>query len=467
MDRRWTLVTVFLLTVAFSAATPAAPTGTDAKPSLARRVDGVVKPFVEAGVFQGVVLLAVDGEIVYERAFGKVSHELDVDNSPNTRFQIASVSKPFTAAAIQLLAERGKLDLHAPLSKVLPDYPNGDRLTIDHLLTHTSGIPSINSFDEYGEWSRGSHRPAGLVEKFKDRPLQFEPGAQYSYSNSNYNLLAHIIELVSKESFGDFLERNIFDPLGMESTAHHQNPDEIVPGLATGYTPVGARGFARAPYLDWSIKTGNGSLFSTARDLLRFDRALREGLLLKPESLEAAYGFERELGYGWYPGSRFSERQVTITGRSPGFTARFERFVDQDRSLILLSNVYISPPPQMTEALAALLLGREPTETGFDLNYAVSGKNLDRFTGEYAFGDDWFVGAVMTRIENNGDHLRLVYLDGNNAGYDFPLVPLGEALFFDRKHGGMVRFEREGVNSPWTLVYNHGRDWRATPVDGG
>jgi CubicO group peptidase (beta-lactamase class C family) len=429
---------------------------TETEPSLERKADGLVKPFADAGVFQGVVLMAVDGEIVYEKAFGKASNAFDVDNTPQTRFHIASVSKPFTAAAIQLLAERGKVDLHAPLNKLLPDFPNGDRLTIDHLLTHTSGIPNINSFEEYDDWSKSNHRPKDLVEKFKDRPLEFAPGTQYDYSNSNYNLLALVVELVSGESFGEFLEKNIFEPLGMRDTAHHQNPDAIVPALATGYSPVGARGFARAPYLDWSIKTGNGSLYSTATDLLKFDRGLRGGRLLKREGLEA--------GYGWSPGERFNQRRVHASGRSPGFTAWFERFVDQDRCLIVLSNVYINPPPALTEGLAALLLDLEPAETGFDLNYQISAEKLERFTGDYAFGEDWFVGAVTSRIENRGDHLRIVYLEGKNVGYDFPLVPLGETVFFDRKHGGTVRFERESAQAPWTLVYHFGRDWRALRV---
>lgn len=366
----------------------------------------------------------------------------------------AFMASSAVAAAIQLLAERVELDLNAPLSKLLPDFPNADRLTLHHLLTHTSGIPNINSFEEYDDWSKSNHRPADLVEKFRDRPLEFEPGAQYDYSNSNYNLLALVIELVSKESFGDFLGKNIFEPLEMQDTAHHQNPEKIVPMLANGYSSAGARAFARAPYLDWSTKTGNGSLYSTARDLLKFDRALRGGALLKPESLEAEYG--------WFAGERFGRRRIHASGRSPGFTAWFERFMDRDRCLIVLSNVYINPPPALTEGLAALLLDLEPPQTGFDLNYRVSADKLERFTGDYAFGEDWFVGAVTGRVANKGDHLTVVYLEGESAGYEFPLVPLGEAVFFDRKHGGTVRFEREKARAPWTLVYHFGRDWRAS-----
>ncbi len=232
---------------------------TDNEAALPAHSHAIIQTFAEARVFQGVVLMAVDGDVVFERAYGKAQYEFDVDNSVDTRFQIASVSKPFTATAILLLAERGQVDLDAPLHEILPDYPNGDRLTLDNLLTHTSGIPNINSFDNYDELQlRHYENAASLVEIFKDRPLEFDPGARTVYSNSNYELLAHVIEVVSKMSYGDFLLANIFDPLEMKDTGHRNDPAAIVPRLASGYAPVGALDFGRAPYLDWTVKTGNG-----------------------------------------------------------------------------------------------------------------------------------------------------------------------------------------------------------------
>lgn len=453
------------VSLALAALHPFPPSPALAAPSLAEQADALIEPFVAAGAFQGVVLLAVRGEVVYERAYGKASAELDVDNTPDTRFQIASVSKPFTAACILLLAEQGRIDLHAPLSDLLPDYPNGDRLTVDHLLTHTSGIPNVNGLPDYDEWPRNPHTTGELVEKFRDLPLEFEPGEQYSYSNSNYNLLAHLIETVSGMSYGEYLEENVLRPAGMSHTGHRGDMSAIVPGLATGYAPFGARGLMRAPYLDWTTKTGNGSLYSTAADLLRFDRALRDGSILSPESLTAFYGLERTLGYGWFPGEKFGEARVTINGRSPGYVAHFERYLESDCCLILVSNLYISPPPPLTQGLAAILHG-EPVETAaFTLDLESDPAQLETLAGTFQFGSDWFSPDVRAAVEDRGDHLAVVYLDGNYEGYEFILVPMGNGAFFDRNHGGFVHFERDPDGGKRVLVYDHGRLWRAPEVE--
>ena len=458
---------------------PASPAISE--PTLTDRAESAIRPWVEAGAYQGVVLLAKGEEIVFHRAYGHASLELGVPNDVDTRFQIASVSKPFTATAIQLLAERGRLDLEAPLSDHLPDFPHAGRLTIDHLLTHTSGLPNANSFDEYADWSKDHWSPAStLVEVIAERvdDLQFEPGSRYGYSNSNYNLLAHLIESVSGESFGGFLEKEIFVPAGMTSTGHRGDPATIVPGLATGYSARGARDFERSAYLDWTIKTGNGSLYSTARDLFRFHRVLRDGRLLKAETLERAYGFDRTLGegerrmtglgQGWFPGEIEGRRVVTMTGRSPGYTSHLKRFVDDDLFLVVLSNLYFGPPPEMVSGLVSALL-ELPVEEAADAAALASGPGLqgdelDPFAGRYQFGEDWFVGRTLVRVENRNDHLAVVYLDGANEGYEFVLVSLGGPRFFDRTHGVTVRFDERGGGERPALVYEYGGGKVAEPV---
>ncbi len=444
----------------------AEPEATGNEAALPAHAHATIQTFAEAHVFQGVVLMAVDGNVVFERAYGKAQYEFDVDNSVDTRFQIASVSKVFTAAAILLLAERGQVDLDAPLHQVLPDYPNGDRLTLDNLLTHTSGIPNINSFDNYDDLQlRHYEDAASLVEIFKDRPLEFDPGERNVYSNSNYELLAHVIEVVSKMSYGDFLFANIFEPLKMNDTGHRGDPAAIVPRLASGYAPVGALGFGRAPHLDWTVKTGNGSLYSTVHDLLLFHEALQGDDLLNSTSLERAYGFERELGSGWFPGTTFGKRTATMTGRSPGYVAYFQRFIDEDRCLIVLSNLYLGPPRQMLDALSALLVGEAPSAVDFTLSSSSSEIDLGDFVGDYQFGEDWYVGEVTAKVENREDHLAVVYKNGKNIGYEFLLVPMNSGMFFDRTHGGIVRFEPIQGTTSYRLVYEYGSTRIALPID--
>ena len=195
-------------------------------------------------------------------------------NDLNTVFHIGSLSKSFTAAAILLLEQRGLLTTEDPLSKYIPDYPLGNKITIHHVLSHTSGITEINDLPEYVTASLQQQTPATSIELFKNKPLEFLPGESYQYSNSNYAILAFIIEQLSKKSFGVFMKENIFSPLGMDHTIHRANMGQVINKLAEGYVADGNFGLLKAPYLDWSSKTGSGSVVSTVNDLEKWNAAL-------------------------------------------------------------------------------------------------------------------------------------------------------------------------------------------------
>ena len=180
--------------------------------TLESEVARYLDPLVQTNNFYGAVFIARGNRVLVNKGYGLASIEHGVPNTAESVFQIASVSKPFTATAVLLLAQRGLVDLKAPLSKILPDYPNGARLTLHHLLLHTSGIPDINVQPVYAELSLQHQSPGSLVAAFKDLPLAFEPGARFSYSNSNYNLLALIIERVTGKSYGQFLRDEFFCP---------------------------------------------------------------------------------------------------------------------------------------------------------------------------------------------------------------------------------------------------------------
>src|SRR5213595_2850778 len=199
-------------------------------------IDARVKDYAGAGLFSGVVLVAKGDAVVYQKAFGLADRTFNVPNSIDTKFHIASLSKPITAAAILLLSERGKLSLDDHVSKFVPDFPNGDRITIEELVTHYSGLADASSLPDYTTtWSRMPQTPASLVEHLAKLPPRSEPGTRYSYSNSNYHLLALIIEKASGMSYGDFLAHNIFTPLGMSNTGHHGDEKAVIPRLAIGY----------------------------------------------------------------------------------------------------------------------------------------------------------------------------------------------------------------------------------------
>lgn len=401
-------------------------------------VDSYLAPAVRTNNFSGVVLVARGDRVLLHKAYGEAVAEHSVPNRPDTRFHIASVSKPFTAAAIMLLAERGRIDLHAPLARVLPDYPNGSALTIHHLLSHMSGIPNINDFPEYAEVQYRPHSLESLVAYFRDRPLGFRPGERFEYSNSNYNLLALIVERVSGMPFGEFLRREIFAPLGMSGTGHRGRMEEIVPALATGYAARRATGIERARYLDWTVKTGNGSLYTTASDLLLFFRALHGGRLLAPASLSVMFTEHSEnVGYGWFLTRANGRRLRHINGRSPGWAAQADHYPDEDVTVLVLSNVYSSITTPLARAIGAIHFG-EPHRPLPDLGArAVDPAQAAPLAGRYRMGPDYYVpNQLMTIALRDGD---LVAVDerGNEIG---GLIPITATKFIFRPFWMEVEF---------------------------
>lgn len=427
--------------------------------SLTRKVDTYLKPYLDLAAFSGAVLIARHDTILLERAYGPANYELGVPNRTDTRFHIASVSKTFTAAAILLLAERGRLAVTDPVSRFLPDYPRGKEITLHHLLSHSSGIPDVNGLPGYDSLARFPHTAASLVALFKDRPLDFAPGARYSYSNSNYNLLAAIIEQVSGMSYGGFLAQNIFRPTGMTATAHDSSAAAIVPGRASGYVPVGATGLANAPFIDWTSKTGNGSLYSTVEDLYRWDRALHSGKVLGRNSIELTFTPQLGgVGYGWMVGRRLNRRVQRMSGRSPGFSAELQHYPDDDLVVVVLSNNYSATATLIATDLAAVVLGEPYGPLVVTAPVAVSPASLDRYRGRYQGGDDFLIPGVTLTLEHRGNALVMAW----SSGAVEELVPQSDSTFLDRQFWSLVRFERSPDGQVARLVYRSaGRDYFA------
>ena len=437
----------------------AVPRANSPPDTLEARVDRYVKPYVDSRNFSGVVLVARDGRPIVRLAYGFANVELAVPNRPETKFHIASVSKTFTAAAVLLLQQQGRLDVRDPVSRHLPGYPNGDRLTLHHLLTHTSGIPNVNNFPDYDERTRFRQALPDIVRWFRDRPLEFEPGARYSYSNSNYNLLALVIERASGEAYGSYLQSRILDPLGLSSTGHDEDVERVIPGMASGYVPEGQAGVRRAPFLDWSVKTGNGSLYSTVDDLLRWTRAVRAPGLFASRTLEQMFTEHVDgVGYGWFI-RKDPRRTVAMTGRSPGFSASLEQSVEDDVTVILVSNLYSSVTQTMAGDVLAMAFGedRVPLVPAVPVRVPVS--RLDQYVGVYQFGGDFtFNPGLVVRVEREGDALRMVGSGGMGTSY---LIALSGDRFLDRLYGGYVTFSAVASDEASEMRWNFGRDFTA------
>ncbi len=423
---------------------------------IGRKVDEYIQPFLEIKNFSGSVLMAKDGQIFVCKGYGMANYELDVPNTPETRFHIASISKTFTAAAILLLEERGLLSVDDHLVKFIPDYPSGDRITIHHLLTHTSGIPNINDFLEYNAKSKLPQTPESIIAMFKNRRLIMPPGEKFSYSNSNYNLLAFIIEELSSKSYGAFLKENIFDPLGMKETSHDARPQDLIKNRASGYVPVGLAGLENASYLDWSIKTGNGSLVSTVNDLYKWDRALYTDEVLKRATRERMF----TVPYGWFVGNKHNRRVVRYNGRSPGFQCEIQRYIDDDACLIVLSNNYSGTASLMIDDLAAILFGEEYVVPRLASSSRVDEKTAGSVIGIYQGGQDFVRPGARILVEKKDDHLVLNW----GGGYISTLISLADGSFLDRLFGGRVVFQRDERGEVRRLIWRSGGDYPAEKI---
>ena len=203
----------------------------------AQKIDALMTKFHEYGQFNGAVLVAENGKVIFKKGYGLANMEWNIPNMPETKFRLGSITKQFTAMLILQLAEQGKLKLDGKIADYLPDYPRstGEKVTIHHLLTHTSGIPSYTGFPQFSsEMSRDPYAPAAFVKTFSDSALQFEPGAKFSYNNSGYFLLGVIIEKVAGKSYEQALQENILQPLNMQNTGYDYH-SPIINRRANGY----------------------------------------------------------------------------------------------------------------------------------------------------------------------------------------------------------------------------------------
>src|SRR5271155_4385906 len=249
------------------------------------RLEQVIQSYASKKQFMGSVLVARGNDILFDRGYGSANLEWDIPTSPSTKFRLGSVTKQFTAASILLLEERGKLKVEDPVKKYMPDAPAAwDKITIFHVLTHTSGIPSFTSFPDYRQTEPFETTPEKLVARFRDKPLDFQPGEKWSYSNSGYVLLGYLIEKISGQKYAAFVQENIFTPLGMKDSGYDSN-FEIIPHRADGYAPE-KNGPVHAGFIHMSIPFSAGSLYSTTEDLLRWERGLFGGKVLSAASLQ-------------------------------------------------------------------------------------------------------------------------------------------------------------------------------------
>lgn len=387
---------------------------------LEREIDEYMGKHLRNRSFSGNVLVAINGEVVVEKSYGMANYELGVPNDADKVFGLASLTKPFVATAILLLEQQGLLSTEDSVGKYLPDFAHGDVITIGQLLNHTSGIQDLTMLPEYPSFKTLSHTTEQLVAMSSERPLLFTPGERYQYNNSGYILLAAIIERVSGLRYEQLLAEQIFIPLEMSSTTVMTNTG-LVANRASRYVyDYPNERYNLAPYEDASVVHAAGSIMSTARDLLLWDRALAEGTLLSPEAQAKMYQANQAgYGYGWYVKSLFGRDRVYHSGTMPGISTFVSRFLDDDVTIITLSNTTPCPIMKINDDIAAIVFGEPYTPPKERIEVPVSAQLLERYVGTYAFGPN----IAKIYIEND----KLFYSTGYWVSQ---LVPMSETEFY-------------------------------------
>ena len=329
---------------------------------LAAKADAYLQKQAATKSFRGVALIGVNGKIEFERGYGFASEELRVQNTPQTKFRIASLTKQFTAACVLLLQEQGKLNVHDQISKYLPGLPAAwQAITIHQLLTHTSGMPNYTEFPPISQLNLTGATPQAFIAVVADKQLLFPPGTKFSYTNTGYVLLGMLIEKVSGQHYADFLRGKIFTPLGMNDSGY-DTAAAILPLRAAGYQLKDGM-LVNAQYIDMTVPFAAGGIYSTVEDLFKWNEALAHGKLLSEASQELMFGIYPETGvnnshygYGVVMTERFSQQLYYHGGGVSGFASSIQRYPAKNLCIVVLSNLEIVKPWEIGDGLAEMRL---------------------------------------------------------------------------------------------------------------
>lgn len=348
------------------------------------KLDTLVMAYVKTYKFNGSVLVAKDGKLLLNKGYGLRNATTGTLNTENSIYQIGSVTKQFTATIIQKLQEEKKLHIQDKISKFFPGFPKGDSITIEQLLTHTSGIFSYTSDREFMSTDLSKPRSRDqMMALFSNKPLQFSPGTNWQYSNSAYSLLGYIIEVVTGKPYEQVVRNYIFEPLQMKNSgfdfAHLQKRDRAI-----GYFVLNDADSAKSPIVDSTIAYSAGSIYSTTGDLLMWHKALQTYSILPKDLQEKAYTpVKNSYGYGWTIDSVEGKRRVAHSGGIHGFTSNFARIPEDDIVVILLSNNSSPALAEITNKIVQALYNKPYDLPAMRKAIRLSDEKLKEYLGDY------------------------------------------------------------------------------------
>jgi CubicO group peptidase (beta-lactamase class C family) len=424
----------------------------------AARMDQIVQSYAANNSFMGSVLVARDAQVLFSKGYGSANLEWNVPNAPDTKFRLGSVTKQFTAASILLLEERGKLSVSDPVKKYVPDAPAAwDKISIFHLLTHTSGIPNFTGFPDYAKLEPFATTAEQVVARFRDKPLDFGPGEKWNYSNSGYVLLTYLIEKVTGGSYKTFVQENIFTPLGMKDSGYDSN-SAVIPHRASGYVLVNNQ-LENAGFVHMTVPQGAGALYSTTEDLLKWERGLFGGKILRAASLEKmTTPFKDNYAFGLQVTTVGGHKVIDHGGGIQGFNTELAYYPEDKLTVVVLGNVNGAAPGQIAPKLAALSHGETVSLPGERKEITLDSKTLSRYVGAYQMAP----GVNMLIFPDSNQLLSKL---GNQQAV--PIFPESQTMFFLKVVDAELEFSHDvdqGRPSQLTLHQN-GRDMPAKRLD--
>jgi len=396
------------------------------------------------------LLIAENGKVVYQRASGMADIERGVKMSNETVFEIGSMSKQFAAVALLQLVEKGKIKLSDDIQKYIPWYnSHGEKITIENLLSHTSGIRNFDVFIKPYYVSPIDRSVSEMIHFFMDSSLNFKPGSSWSYSDSGFMLIAYIVELVSEQSYHDYVQQNIFFPLGMVHTCFGTN-DQIVMHRARGYTMDNTSKIANSGNIYcWAY--GSGDIFSTTSDLLIWINALRDEKIISKEWLNKAWtdyqlsnGESINYGYGWCVNHWNGEKVIAHAGQMSGFVCDYVYLPKQDVFIIALTNTDTKKPDDLIIPIALKYLNQSSLSTtkrqiseikSYEGVYAAIRKGAE-YTSDFGKEKEYYYVRAIN------EHL-MIQRSGRKA---FELIPIAKDSFTNKSYTVLYTFKNKGLN---------------------
>ncbi|MDJ0688398.1 MAG: serine hydrolase [Xenococcaceae cyanobacterium MO_188.B32] len=438
------------------------------------KIEAYLQAHLETGYFMGSVLVSRAGEVLLSKGYGMANLEHSIANTPQTKFRLASLTKQFTAAAILKLQEQNLLDVHNSIATYLPDYPHGEEITVNQLLNHTAGIPNFTSFDDYQTKKRLPTKLDDLIACFSDRPLEFTPGDRFSYSNSGYLVLTKIIETVSNRSYADYLQKYIFEPLGMKDSGYDRH-ETILKNRASGYVSTG-EGYQNAEYIDMSVPSGAGGLYSTVEDMYKWERSLFTDAVLDRSSRDAMFTSTVKItdeeneqiyhSYGWVIDTQYSRHRISSNGGIEGFLTHIARYPDEQVAVVVLGNLQAFLPDKMGRDIAAILFGES-----YELPKKREAIEFDptiyqAYAGEYKFDSSLSLPAsildLIFTVTTDGQYL-FAQLTGQEAN---KILPESPTKFFYKTTDAQITFvtNDEGQVSH-LIIHQQGTDTKLNKIN--